>query len=758
MSARFRIGNLTLDTGRRVLLCDSKPVPLGKLTYQLLLTLVEAAPNTVSHDELVDAIWGGRPVSPETISQRVKLLRDALSDDPHHPRYVELVRGQGYRLVPPVEVVPAESPSTGRGKWLTLIGVAIGLVVAAGLVFWIARVPSGPMREGSSIAVLPFADLSPAHDQQYFADGIAEEILNLLSETTTLRVIARTSSFSFRDEEADVRRIAERLDATHVLEGSVRKQGDLVRVTVRLVDASDGRQLWSESYDREVRNILALQTDVARSVATALNANLPRDLASASVNPVNAESYDLYLRGQQQLRVQAFMEAGRYFEQAIALEPEFVRAYSALGEAYVMQIIDVQAAVAENREKLREVVRRGMRLAPDDPGLLALSGQLARYDGDLQLAETRFVSALQKDPSNIVASFYPVFKLDQSYPEEAIRLSRRSIDIDPLNPVTYITIWASYMDLWDAEQAIATAAHIRELMPPSDPTGDALTAWTKLLLLGDVAGAIADFNRAEARFKRTIYELPTLYYLIGDLQTGDARMEVGRQTSWWGSAIAAEAYRHLVYGEIEEARRLALSTLSEPQKIWGGKGGDVILLRLAVDALIESEEPHRAVEFLEKLAPEYARYKVSKDIDPKDFAPAPIAVKSTYTSYPALYFPDYIRALRAAGDEVGANTMLDHLDAILDLRRTRSLFIEERHAAEALALRGRTEAALDALEKAERDRTIYHRLHLTVLHNEIFSELRAHPRFVALVERIRRDLNRQRDELSRKESAEAQSR
>lgn len=235
-------------------------------------------------------------------------------------------------------------------------------------------------------------------------------------------------------------------------------------------------------------------------------------------------------------------------------------------------------------------------------------------------------------------------------------------------------------------------------------------------------------------------------------------MEVGRQTSWWGSAIAAEAYRHLVYGEIEEARRLALSTLSEPQKIWGGKGGDVILLRLAVDALIESEEPHRAVEFLEKLAPEYARYKVSKDIDPKDFAPAPIAVKSTYTSYPALYFPDYIRALRAAGDEVGANTMLDHLDAILDLRRTRSLFIEERHAAEALALRGRTEAALDALEKAERDRTIYHRLHLTVLHNEIFSELRAHPRFVALVERIRRDLNRQRDELSRKESAEAQSR
>ena len=105
MPSRFRIGNLTLDSGRRLLLCDSKPVPLGALTYRLLLTLVEAAPNVVSHDELINSIWAGRPVSPETISQRVKLLRDALSDDPHNPRYVELVRGQGYRLLPRVEVL-----------------------------------------------------------------------------------------------------------------------------------------------------------------------------------------------------------------------------------------------------------------------------------------------------------------------------------------------------------------------------------------------------------------------------------------------------------------------------------------------------------------------------------------------------------------------------------------------------------------------------------------------------------------------------
>ena len=220
--------------------------------------------------------------------------------------------------------------------------------------------------------------------------------------------------------------------------------------------------------------------------------------------------------------------------------------------------------------------------------------------------------------------------------------------------------------------------------------------------------------------------------------------------------IAVEAYRHLAHGDIHEARRLALSALTAPKKVWGGADIDVILLRLAVDALIERGEARRAVDFLETLAPEYARYKASKDIDPQNFAPAPVPVKSAYSSYPALYFPDYIRALRAVGDEVGADQMLDHLEAILELRRQRGLFIEERYAAEALALRGRTEAALDALEKAERDRTIYDRWQLVLLHNEIFAGFRNHPRFVALVEKIRRDLSRQRDELNRTHRDEIQ--
>jgi TolB-like protein/DNA-binding winged helix-turn-helix (wHTH) protein len=761
MSARFRIGELTLDTGRRLLLCDSKPIALGPLTYRLLLALVEAAPNVVSHDELARSIWGGRSVSPETISQRIKLLRDALADDPGNPRYVEGLRGQGYRLLPPVEVLPNESPPRDRPRWVMRIGIAISLFVAAAVVLWIVAAPPGAtgaasstiVREGSSIAVLPFADLSAAHDQQYLADGIAEEILNLLSKATTLRVIARTSSFSFRDKDRDVASIAKALRVTHVLEGSVRKAGERIRVTVRLVDASDGSRLWSESYDQPVGDILALQTDIARSVAAELKANL-QDVADVAARRVNAEAYELYLRGQQMVRQRAYAEAVRYFEQVIAIDAEFIPAYYGLGVAYVMEVVDVRVAVAENRDRLREILSRGLRLAPNDPGLLALSAQLARYDGDIPLAEQRFAIALQREPSNsVVRGLYPAFKLDQGDPQAALRLSHRSLEIDPYNTFTYIIIWASHQDLWQAQEATAAAVHYRELSASRDISGDFMIGVTQWLLAGDLAESIRAFERTVARLEPedagTPSWLPLLYYSIGDLQTADAQMDAARRTpwnEWW--MFAAEAYQHVAHGDIPAARRRAVAALKET-KVWGGADTDMIILRLAVDAMIADGEPQRAVDLIETLAPEYVRFKARKDIAAKDLSPAPIPVKSAFTSYPALYFPDYIRALRAVGDEAGANQMLDHLDAVLALRRQRGLFIEERHAAEALALRGRPEAALDALEKAERDRTIYHWWQLELLHNEIFAGLRKHPRFVALVERIRSDLSRQRDELKR---------
>jgi tetratricopeptide (TPR) repeat protein len=375
---------------------------------------------------------------------------------------------------------------------------------------------------------------------------------------------------------------------------------------------------------------------------------------------------------------------------------------------------------------------------------------LAWWDSDSKLAEQRLATARHKDPSSRIAQrLYGSFKLDQGYPDEALAMTGRMREIDPLNSSMYIALWACYMDLVKAKEAIAAAEHYREIVRPTDPTADSLLAVTHWILLGDLAGSIEHGSRLAAQNEPGAPPwLALLYYDIGDLRTADSLMERGR----WAlrsdyEIVAVDAYRHLVHGEVSEARRLAVATLNAPKKIWGGDQGDVILLRLAVDAMLESGEAQRAVDFLETLAPEYAQYKVRKDIDPRDFSPAPVPLRSAWSSFPALYFADYSRALLAAGDEAGANNMLDHLEAVLELRRKRGLFVEERHAAEALALRGHTEAALDALEKAERDRTIYYRWQLVLLHNEIFAGFRDHPRFVALVERIQRDLSRQRERL-----------
>jgi hypothetical protein len=303
---------------------------------------------------------------------------------------------------------------------------------------------------------------------------------------------------------------------------------------------------------------------------------------------------------------------------------------------------------------------------------------------------------------------------------------------------------------------MAAAVHYRELSAAHDISGDFMMGVTRWLLAGDLVECIRAFDRSVERLEpehRGVPSwLPLFHYSIGDLQTADILMERARTTpwnEWW--MLAAEAYQHVAHDDIAAARRKAVAALKET-KVWGGADTDMIIVRLAVDAMIANGEPQRAIDFIETLAPEYVRYKSREDIDPKDFSPAPIPVKSAFTSYPALYFTDYIRALRAAGHEVAATRMLDHLDAILALRRQRGLFIEERYAAEALALRGQTDAALDALEKAERERTIYHWWQLEVVHNEIFAGLREHPRFVALVERIQHDLDRQRDKLRRLES------
>jgi TolB-like protein/DNA-binding winged helix-turn-helix (wHTH) protein len=751
MTSIIRIGDLTLDTGRQRLTHGTVSIHLGPLTYRLLLALVEAAPNVASHDELARAVWNGRPVSPETVSQRVKLLRDAIGDHSNDPRYIELVRGRGYRLLPPVEAVEPADPQRRRKRSLWFAAAAI-LVVAAVLLIRAYVTPDAASPTSPSVAVLPFADMSPGQDHEYLADGMAEEILNALSGSTSLTVIARTSSFSFKDRKNDIATIAKQLGVSHIVEGSVRRSGDRIRVTVQLIRAADETHVWSAAYNRDRVDVLHLQDEIARSVAAALEVTLlgPATAAHAPRQQVDPEAYDLYLRGRQRLRDFNLGDAEQYLDQSLSIDPGLIPAYSALGEAYVRRIIDIDVPITEYRDKLRDLLVRGLERAPDDAGLIGLSGQLARYNGHIDLAEERFRQALELDPSNqTVQMVYVMLKGDQGYPEKKLQIARPARELDPLNPLIYIYDWSAAMDVGSAQDALKATERYAELAAPSDTAALGLRCGTKMVLLGDLAGAARDCAaHISTRGATRSYADPLWYYVLGDLENGDAARELyDRLVAKYPGDAFALVYRHLVTGEIARARELVLP-------LFIGRGDysafyeDAMIARLAVDALIDRGDANLAIDIIEDMAPQYATFRALEQMEPEKLSPAPYPVKSVYSSYPALYFPDYIRALRAAGDTGGAENMLNHLEGILQWRRARGLLVEERHVAEARALRGDYEGALNALEQALGDRTIFQGWHVFLLHNPIFADIQERPRFMAIVEQVRDEVQRQRAELA----------
>ncbi len=269
-------------------------------------------------------------------------------------------------------------PATSlRGARLAAVLVGIGVLAAAPGVAWyfFVRKPSQPaptagaVATTASIAVLPFVNLSSDKENEYFSDGITEEILNALAQVDGLRVIGRTSSFSFKGKNEDLRSIGEKLDVAHLLEGSVRKEGNSVRVAAQLIEAAGGSRLWSQTYDRELRNVFSVEDELARAIVKALKAKLVPGAALVRQTTVSPEAHDLYLKGRffwNQRTQEGVAKATSLFEQAIALDPRYALAHSGLADAYAFSAVYGGARWAEASAKAAAHALRAVEL---DDGL-----------------------------------------------------------------------------------------------------------------------------------------------------------------------------------------------------------------------------------------------------------------------------------------------------------------------------------------------------------------------------------------------------
>ena len=294
--------------------------------------------------------------------------------------------------------------------------------------------------DAASIAVLPFVDMSPGKDQEYFADGMSEEVLNLLAQLPQLHVIARTSSFSFKGKEADIATIARTLNVAHVLEGSVRKSGDTVRITVQLIRASDSTHLWSQTYDRKLNDVFKVQDEIARAVVAALQVKLlPAERERLAAAPtVNAEAYDAYLKGLYhwyRLTREDLDAAERYFNLALSKEPGYARAYAGIGLLWMGRNQMGFSSPAEGVPKAKAAALKAVELddtLADAHYVLAIVYTWA--DWNWPAAESEFRRAIQLNPGFADAHAYYAHLLNIMHrPDEAMVEARRSLELDPFN-------------------------------------------------------------------------------------------------------------------------------------------------------------------------------------------------------------------------------------------------------------------------------------------------------------------------------------
>jgi TolB-like protein/thioredoxin-like negative regulator of GroEL len=346
----------------------------------------------------------------------------------------------------------ATVPPVARRSAPLALAVLAGLALLAAVVYFAVRpahlaapatavtVPVAAAND-KSIAVLPFVDMSQAHDQEYFADGMSEQILDLLAKIPGLKVIARTSSFQFKGKAEDVRTVGEKLGVATVLEGSVRKAGDRLRITAQLIRAADGSHLWSEVYDRQVSDIFRTQDEIADAVVTALKVSL-LGAAPRAAPTSNTEAYALYLQGlsySQRYTAADTQQAAQYFKRAVALDPNFAQAWAALaGDLGNMMVFGTGPNPAGGFQQIaQEIAIPAKRAVAIDPrladGHVALAN-LVFLDHDFPAAERELKTALQLEPDNANALGISIYlSIASCHLDDAERSARRLIERDPLS-------------------------------------------------------------------------------------------------------------------------------------------------------------------------------------------------------------------------------------------------------------------------------------------------------------------------------------
>jgi len=601
----FKCGVFDIEPSRNLFIHNGKTYSLEPRIMDVLCVLAERPGEVLTRDDLIDRIWKVEFGADESLTRAISLLRKTFKKAGATDVYIETFPKRGYRLAQPVvqfsnqpakptiekrerpvieptesnqapenlknnaepsesdplpvhqdrtPVIAQETLKTPKRKFTSILLPVVLVLGAFVAVFFLTDKPDmekTAQNRDRSIAVLPFEDYSPAKDQAYFADGIAEELLNVLARIDGLRVASRTSSFSYRSETKNAGNIGSDLDVGHILEGSVRKIGGTVRISAQLIDTQSDEHIWSNTYDRELttENIFAVQDDISRAIASELKVRM--DISQTSDGPPTSstDAYEAYLRGKALYapRTKEAIEASiKELKRAVSLDPGFADAHATLARVYMMA--SEYGAMEYNKAYSQASIHleTAIDLAPNSSESLTAKAQVLFQQRQFLIAFEYFNVATVSNPYDPEAwrgkglSLRELGQLD-----EAKSALEHAQQISPMSSIIHLNLSNIEMYREDIEAAIENVENAMLLDSNNIAAREQLSLLT--LSKGDYAGAHKLFLENISKFPRITNHLQRLYYLIGrpDLET--------TSMDWYN-----KAYLAFNAGDGEKATKLAL--------------------------------------------------------------------------------------------------------------------------------------------------------------------------------------------------------
>ena len=480
--SRLAFGVFAVDVDAGELLKQGTRIKLQDRPFQLLVALLKRPGEVVTREELRERLWpdGTFVDFDHNLSSAVNKLRTALDDSAQHPRYIETVGRRGYRFLYPISVTAPSSESltpaseVPRSRWLLPVLLSLSLLVSAvAVLLAVGRnipSPTGDPPTVRSIAVLPLRNLSSDAEQEYFSEGLTDELIARLAAVEGLRVISRTSSIRYKDSRKPLPVIAKELNVDAVLEGSVLRAEGKVRITAQLVDGATDRHVWARSYERDHRDILDLQNDVARDIAESVRIKVGPAVRPARARPLNPEAHQAYLLARYRWYTRLDYELLRAigdFQRAISLDPGYALAHAGLADVYLVLPFLTATTQEEAYPKAKQAAEQALALDPSLAEAHNSGAYVKMYlNWDFAAAEQGFRRAIELKPGYATAhQWYSELLAFLGRHAEAIAEIRKALELDPLSAVMHHQAGQTYQQARQYDQAIVEYRNAIALLP-----------------------------------------------------------------------------------------------------------------------------------------------------------------------------------------------------------------------------------------------------------------------------------------------------